>query len=120
MLHSFHLSYNVRCRLSTEEQTSGPFYSNTTRGTILNLSKATAADSGIYTCIATNIFGSASESTMIIIQGRTGTVYCATCLDVSTGPGIIYQCNYHTDVIKNKDMKGNKYLFRRDTLPCWS
>lgn len=55
-------------RLPSQEPTpplSGPYYS-TIEGTLI-LSKATKSDSGNYTCIGRNIFGSASESTSIII-----------------------------------------------------
>ena len=60
------------CSLPSKEQDTGPFYS--TNGGVLNLSKATRRDSGNYTCIGTNSFGSVSESTRIIINtGQKGT-----------------------------------------------
>lgn len=55
--------------LPSSQQQTGPFYS-TDRGA-LNLSKATPGrHSGNYTCVGTNRFGTASESTVIIIVTR--------------------------------------------------
>ena len=59
-------------RLPDTEQESGPFYSSVEG--ILDLSKAKESDSGIYTCIATNSFGSASESITIIITQERGNL----------------------------------------------
>ena len=70
-MHCHHsANYLVHCRLPGKEQESGPFFSKTEG--ILNLSKAKESDSGIYTCVATNSFGSASESTTITIVQERG------------------------------------------------
>ena len=59
------------CRLPTEDQKppSGPFY--TTEG-VLNLERATVGDSGIYTCVGTNLVGQSSHSIIITITTTQG------------------------------------------------
>ena len=72
MLEYLWLHMYTSCRLPTETQEpppSGPFY--TTEG-VLNLEQATLSDSGIYTCVGTNILGQSSQSTTITIITTQG------------------------------------------------
>lgn len=71
LIVSLQYIFFTACRLPSKEQENGPFFSGTEG--ILNLSKARMSDSGNYSCIGTNTFGSTSESTtIIIIQGKEG------------------------------------------------
>ena len=65
--------------LPNTPQGSGPYFEPSTG--LLVLSEAMPGDSGFYTCTATNMYGSGSASTEIVIIRNRGTIslLCETC-----------------------------------------
>ena len=72
----YNLTVTAACRLPNTAVEKSPYY---TSDGVLVLAHATSADSGDYTCTATNAWGNYSASTVITIELPSGKHIASPC-----------------------------------------
>ncbi|XP_066469351.1 contactin-4-like isoform X2 [Tiliqua scincoides] len=84
----------------------------------LQIANVTKADSGSYTCTATNHFGAASSSGKLVVKDPTRFMVAPTSMDVTAGESILLPCqvshDHPLDIMFTWSFNGHLIDFEKD------